>query len=70
MCEWVCVRLVVDVGYGGVSVCVGRCGVCVCVCLGVWVRGSVCMCVGVAGCECVCVAGCGCGVWMGEYVCG
>lgn len=67
-------RLVVDVGYGGVSVCVGRYGVCVCVCvsgcLGAWECVYVCSCGCVAGCEYVCVAGCGCGVWMGEYVCG
>lgn len=37
----VCVCLVVDVEYGGVSMCVDRCRVCVSMGMGVWSRGEV-----------------------------
>lgn len=59
MCECVCMWLGVDMGYGGVSMCVGRCGVSVC---GGYVSVYV--------CRCGCVTGCGYGVWRDEYVCG
>ena len=59
--------------WGGLWMCAHMynviCGVCVCVCMGVW---CMCVCMGVWMCECGCVYGCvvcECGCVYGCVVC-